>query len=316
MTGQRPTVLYLGGFGRSGSTLLECLLARLDQTVALGEVEHLWRRGVLEDQLCACGNPFSACPFWSEVGGRAFGGWDAVDLDRVLELKAAVIRQRQLPRISRRHPAPPVAEALEEYAGYHRAVYRAALDVSGATVAIDSSKFPPLAIALAHDSGIDLRAVHIVRDSRGVAYSWSKTVARPETRDAEDMPRYSPVHSATHWLSHNLGLAALPHLGRPLVRIRYEDLVERPAEEVRRAWSELGLPGPGELPMLQARTIDLHPTHSVAGNPMRFRTGLTELRSDDEWRSRMAAGDRRIVTALSLPVLARYGYLSRSQAES
>jgi hypothetical protein len=311
VTATRTLVLYLGGFGRSGSTLLECLLARLDGVVALGEVEHLWRRGLVADQLCACGRPFSGCPFWTEVGRLAFGGWDRVDVERVLRLKAMVVRQRWLPRIARRRPGREVAAAMAEFTAYHAAVYAAARTLTGAQVVIDSSKFPPLALALAHDPGVDLRTVHIVRDSRGVAYSWSRTVARPETGDSEAMPRYSPGHSAVHWLSHNLAIGLVRRLGAPVSRLRYEDLVSRPGPEVRRVWSELGLPGDGELPLVSSHAIDLEPTHSVAGNPMRFRTGRTELRNDDGWRKQMPAHDRRIVTALCLPVLARYGYLGK-----
>jgi hypothetical protein len=310
VTADRTLVLYLAGYGRSGSTLLECLLSRVPGVAALGEVEHLWRRGVLDDQLCACGQPFSGCPFWSEVGRVAFGGWDRVDTDRVLQLKATVVRQRQLPRIAARHPGPEVAAALAEFTGYHAAIYAAARELTGAEVVVDSSKFPPLALALAHDPRVDLRTVHIVRDVRGVAFSWSKTVSRPETGGSEEMPRYSPAHSSVHWLSHNLAVGLVARLGSPVCRVRYEDLVEAPAAEVARLWAALDLPGEGELPMTSAHTIDLVPTHSVAGNPMRFRTGPTELRSDDAWRTGMGRRDRAIVTALCLPLLGRYGYLA------
>jgi hypothetical protein len=129
----------------------------------------------------------------------AFGGWDRVDTDRVLQLKATVVRQRQMPRIAARHPGPEVAAALAEFTGYHAAIYAAARELTGAEVVVDSSKFPPLALALAHDPRVDLRTVHIVRDVRGVAFSWSKTVSRPETGGSEEMPRYSPAHSSVHW---------------------------------------------------------------------------------------------------------------------
>ena len=40
-------VLYLGGFGRSGSTLIERLLGELPGVCPVGELVHLWQRGVL-----------------------------------------------------------------------------------------------------------------------------------------------------------------------------------------------------------------------------------------------------------------------------
>jgi hypothetical protein len=71
-----PTLLYLGGLGRSGSTIIERLLGQLPGVCSVGEVVHLWRRGIGDAERCGCGEPFPGCPFWSKVGLAAFGGWD------------------------------------------------------------------------------------------------------------------------------------------------------------------------------------------------------------------------------------------------
>jgi hypothetical protein len=304
----RPVTLYVGGTSRSGSTLLECLLARLDGVVVLGEVAHLWRRGLLADELCACGEHFSRCPFWQAVGDRAFGGWPAVDVQRVLELKDAVDRQRKLPSTGRRRPTAAVASAATEYAAHYRAIYDAAADIAGAQVVVDSSKVPPTATALTHDPAIDLRIIHIVRDSRGVAYSWTRTVRRPESLTGESMPRFNVGSSAVQWVAHNLQMGFAAHRGADLARLRYEDLVDDAGGAVRDVWQRLGLPGDGTLPMIDSRTIELRPTHSVAGNPMRFRHGATTLSPDVAWRSDMPAHQRRLVTAVTFPLLMRFGY--------
>ena len=306
---QSPTVLFIGGFGRSGSTLLEALLSQVEGTAALGEVEHLWERGVRDDEKCGCGSAFSQCPFWCEVGDRAFGGWGQVDLADVLSLKRQVVRQRHLGRTMRRHLRTTDRRALAGYSAYHRRIYDAAGAMTGAKVVIDSSKFPPMAVALAHDRDLDLRVAHLVRDSRGVAYSWSKTVSRPETREGRPMPRYATAESTVQWMAHNLALGVLPRLGPPVTRIRYEDLVEDAGPTLQALWGRLGLPGEARLRMLGPDLVDLVPSHTVAGNPMRFRTGPTALRRDDEWRTRLHRRDRAVATLLSYPLLRRYGYL-------
>ncbi len=302
------TTVYIGGWGRSGSTLLECLLARLDDVVVLGEVTHLWERGIQRDELCACGQHFSACPFWIEVGKHAFGGWEQVDIEHLLTLKAAVDRQRRMPSTARRHTSAPLRRKILDYAEHYRRVYDAAIEVSGASVVVDSSKDVPTALTLSHHRDIDLRVLHMVRDSRGVAYSWSKVVPRPESSGEDTMPQFTAAWSTTMWLSLNTAISGLRHRGVPVAQVRYEDLATDAASTVRSAWQTLGLPGSGELPMLDACTIELRPTHSVAGNPMRFRTGLTTLRQDTEWRSAMSARDRRLVTLMSYPMLRRLGY--------
>lgn len=302
-----PLVLYLAGWGRSGSTLLERLLGEVDGVALLGEVVHLWERGVRRDELCACGQPFSRCGFWSRVGQVAFGGWERVDLDRVAVLKERVDRQRRLPRTARRRPDAATRAALLEYAGLFRAVYAAAQAVTGARILVDSSKEVPTATTLSHLPDLDLRVLHVVRDARGVAHSWGRTVARPEA-GGEPMPRFSPARSTALWLSGNLTTAGLVWRGVPLTRVRYEDLVADPVGAVTTAWADLDLPGEPALPMLDDHRIELGPCHSVAGNPMRFRTGPTELRADEEWRTAMPAHDRRVVEALAWPLLRHYGY--------
>jgi hypothetical protein len=42
---------------------------------------------------------------------------------------------------------------------------------------------------------------------------------------------------------------------------------------------------------------------------MRFTTGRVPIRYDATWQTAMLAGNRRTVTALTLPLLMRYGYL-------
>lgn len=309
----RPRVLYLGGLGRSGSTVLERVLGELPGACSVGELVHLWRRGVLDDERCGCGHAFSTCPFWSAVG-QAFGGWDPALAVRMEELRARVDRTRFVPRL-----VAPVLSGrarraeLAEYADTWLRLYRAIDEVSGGEVVIDSSKHSSLAFVLRRQPGIDLRVVHVVRDSRGVAYSWTKEVARPETGDdGSMMTRYSPTRSAALWVGHNLLFGLLGSLGVPTRRLRYEDFVAAPAAVVGDLARFAGLPA-GASPFVDDVTIDLSASHTVAGNPMRFRTGRTTLRRDDAWREELPHGQRLLVGALTAPLLARYRYLRASR---
>lgn len=54
--------------------------------------------------------------------------------------------------------------------------------------------------------------------------------------------------------------------------------------------------------------ILLEPAHTVAGNPMRFKSGKLRLKLDDEWREAMSKRDRQTVEAITWPLLAHYGY--------
>ena len=83
--------------------------------------------------------------------------------------------------------------------------------------------------------------------------------------------------------------------------------MERPRTLVERAIDLVG-EGPRLLPFVSEKIVEFGVNHDVGGNPSRFRTGAVELRPDREWAARMRRRDRRLVTALTLPFLSRFGY--------
>ena len=315
-----PRVVYLGGLGRSGTTLLERLLGELPGVCSAGEVVHLWQRGIVEGERCGCGEPFGDCRFWAKVGQAAFGGWAGVDVRRVAQLQAAVDRTRRIPLLAAPRLQPSVRRAVTEYTGYYARVYAAVAEVSGCPAVVDSSKHVSLAFCLRWHPQLDLRVIHVIRDSRAVAYSWAQRVSRPDSVAVDSyMTTYSPARAAALWNAHNSALALLARVGVPTLRVRYEDLTAAPAATVATVAEFAGLPGAGApLGYLRddagARWADLSAAHTASGNPMRFATGTIAIEADDRWRTAMPTRQRRAVTALTLPLLARYGYATRAAA--
>ena len=80
-----PRVLFIGGYARSGSTVLDILLGQSEGFCSVGELRFIWQRGFVEDQRCGCGETFSQCPFWTRVVDVAFGGADGIDVEDVLD---------------------------------------------------------------------------------------------------------------------------------------------------------------------------------------------------------------------------------------
>jgi hypothetical protein len=295
-------VLFIGGTDRSGSTLLDLLLGRQDGFVSVGELRRLWDRGLQRNELCGCGAPLRQCPFWSAVIREAFGELAPERLAGIRRVQRHVERLRHLPELLFR----PVRSgayrtALGRYTDVLRRLYRAIASVSGADVIIDSSKHPVHGVVLGRMEGVDRSAVHLVRDSRAVAYSMQRVRRRPEVPDREAyMARRGPLRSALEWDARNAFLALTA--GPAAVRVRYEELVERPDATVRRIVNRVRSgTGPGASGNVGA-------IHTVSGNPTRFSGGRIEIRPDTEWRTGMAASDRLAVTALTWPLLLWYGY--------
>jgi hypothetical protein len=313
MPGGRVRVLYLGGIGRSGSTLVERLIGQLPGVCAVGELVHLWERGIAEDERCGCGEPFRQCLFWQQVGAAAFGCWDQVDVSRVAALRFQVDRNRFIPALARRDLSPKMRRALTEYTSYYALLYAAITQVSGCELVVDSSKHPSLAHCLRWQADVDLRILHLVRDSRAVAYSWSRQVLRPDTDRQSYMTRYSSAMAAGQWNAQNAAFHLLARRGCPTMRLKYEDFIAEPQLTLRQVSGFAGLPAQASYPFLKVDGTScwahLGSGHSVSGNPMRFATGQVPIRRDERWRTSMPKVQQRAVTALTLPLLAGYGYM-------
>ncbi|MEI2778748.1 MAG: sulfotransferase [Tetrasphaera sp.] len=296
----QPTAvtLYVGGTGRSGSTLLAGALGGAPGAVDVGEVRFLWERGLMEQRLCGCGQPVPQCPFWTEVLNRAFGT-ERPDSARLHAALTRATRLRRLPSWLARRP-PPVALARTL-----RSLYAAIAEVAGADVVIDSSKLPTYAALLAALGRPEVRLVHVVRDPRASAFSWASAKAAPDAREGL-MEQRGVVKSALLWLVWNLALEALWRGRGRYLRVRYEDLAAAPADVLAAVAAHAGLPA--KPPLATGQRLTLPPNHTVAGNPSRLRPGPTWVRRDDRWLTGLAPKQRRLVTALTAPALRRYGY--------
>lgn len=305
--GARVPVVYVGGVGRSGSTLLDLFVGQDDRVFPVGELVHLWDRGLRNNNRCGTGEPFSDNEFWQEVGIKAFGGWSEIDVDRMAGLKAAVDRNRFVPQLLAPWSSPSFAADIAAYGEPLAAIYRAVLDVSGASVVVDSSKHVSTAAFLRQVPAVDLRILHLVRDSRGVAFSWTKQVKMTEVvAGDEEMERLHPLRSAWRWDCWNGLFSLLGRMGVPSSLLRYEDLISDPAGGVETVLALAGLHGSRLLVTDEGVRVD--PVPSLGGNPSRFRTGTVPVRVDEAWRRELPATSRLLVTALTAPLLAAYGY--------
>jgi UDP-N-acetylglucosamine transferase subunit ALG13 len=303
-------VLYIAGLGRSGSTLLDLLLGQTPHLTSVGELRFVWQRGLGGNELCGCGARFHECEFWRRVGEEAFGGWDQVDLDAMIALDDGLDRHRYLLFLLFPKLWPDFGRRLRSYAEALSRLYRAIHTVAGGSVLVDSTKDPPFAFLLRHVDAIDLRIIHLVRDSRGVAYSWTKRISKPERVDRPELMNvYDPVNTSLRWLSYNLLTQVLARLGVPRVFVRYESFIEAPKEHLVRVAALGGVElRPEDLAFLDQDSAQLEAQHTVAGNPMRFSQGRISLRLDDAWRTKLSGRDQRRIAMLTWPLLWRYGY--------
>jgi len=296
------TVVYVAGWGRSGSTLLETLLAD-DETVCVGETFQLWSRSPLA-QYCSCGEALHTCPVWGEVVDAFDRPWEVV-VDEMRGIRRRVLRTRYAAQLVRSGRWAGSAD-VEHYGSVMRTVYERVAAATTATTVVDSSKLALDLAALAR-SDLALRAVHLVRDPRAVAASWKRTVEwqMPDGQTLR-MPTHPAWSSAARWdLYHGLTSMVLRGIDVPALRVSYERLVRLEPATIEALSSFTDEPGLVERARLAATSgLDVPVQHAIAGNPGRRSGAALLVREDDAWRTELSRTERATVGVLGVPYLA------------
>jgi hypothetical protein len=303
----RLPVLFIAGLGRSGSTLLARLLGEVDGLSSVGELRYLLERGLMSGDLCGCGRPVSECDLWRRVADEAHIPTDPGARARLLAEEQVTTRLRHAWRLpaDRRRGYPWLRAHAGAWLDHLLAVHQATARATGSIV-VDSSKLPSYGAALEATGGIDLRVIHLVRDPRGVAHSWSSSKARTDRQGVTDMERRDPLSAALLWNGWN-GVARRLWDRQPgCTVLTYEALVADPTAALRSALDAVGLGDVGPIERVGGGHAALTTSHSVAGNPGRMETGTIEISADDRWRDGLAPRHRAVVGALTRRARRRY----------
>jgi hypothetical protein len=304
----KTKVLYVAGFGRSGSTLLGNVLGQVDGFVSVGELRSIWEYGLVQNKVCGCGAPFEKCEMWQPIIDEAFGGMGGVDPRKMIQLRESWARTKHIPLMLTPPSRQLIKQRLAEYLDALERLYSAVLTTTGSRVVVDTSKFPSYGFVLGMVPFVDLHVVHLVRDPRAVAYSWLRKRLHPDPENPEYMPQRSPVGSSVRWMTRNLATEALWRRSpQRRLLLRYEDFVAEPRKAIEQVMKLVG-EEKAPRPHLGEDEVELGVNHNVWGNPSRFQTGKVEIRPDKEWAYRMKPGDKRLISSLTFPLLVRYGY--------
>lgn len=294
-------ILCITGWCRNGSTIIGNILNEIPDFFHVGELHFLWRNAVGRgaNSLCGCGKALTECHIWPQILelGRPAG--------MSLEDHADLVVRRQLSYVRTRHTWRVLNRGLHdtgirEHAALMTQTYHAVAGKLGARVIVDTTKIPGEAALLPYLEGVTPYFVHLVRDPRAVAQSWS--------HEKDYVYVMSSSKSTAYWHGFNTATQMIirRHPERSLF-LRYEDFIADPAATIGRLLL-LCETDPAVNPM-RGRTVDLHTNHTVTGNPDRFHSGSTLIRDrDDSWRAGLSASAKLAAVTLSWPQFRSYGY--------
>jgi sulfotransferase family protein len=318
---------YILAASHSGSTLLAMLLGAHSDVCTVGELKGA-ARGNPDTYRCSCGSLIRHCEFWLKVNaamarcgfqfeitaaGTNIQDTDNPYLHRLLRPLfrgwwIEWIRDWCLATIPQWHAYLRSNQARNE------ALIRTLLDISGASLLVDSSKVGLRLKYLLRNPKLDIRVLRLIRDGRAVSLTHTNPA---EFADAADPAHRSggsgqPGHkglsmqdAALLWRRSNEEADSIAAKLQPseYMEVRYEQLCFQPEATLQSIREFLGIP-----PMSFGNGLRSRKVQHVIGNGMRFDTGA-EVRLDERWKTRISADDLKIFNRVAGKLNRKYGYI-------
>jgi hypothetical protein len=306
--------IYICAAGHSGSTLLDLLLGSHSNVESLGEISQL-PKNIALNTICMCGQPVRTCPLWANVFnslGRKFGV-DLISNPYALNLgfinaKVIVDKRHQNKfynlkrKVSRAFDYGTLAFGSEflrklklhgDRAIYNNiCLYEEVMQFQKVSYIVDSSKDYLKAVKLYHSKPGKVKVIFLVRDGRGVFYSFLK----------RGFPKKESLNA---WFNHNRRALKIIYRNIPIkdrLVVKYENLALQTIRELNRICFFLGLNY--EKEMLNF----LDQSHHIAnGNNMRFATS-SYIKLDVEWKKNLTASDIEYFKRIAGAVNQKLGY--------
>lgn len=212
-----PDVLYIMGTGRSGTTILEILLANNEGFAGVGEVKHIFRDGFIADHQCSCGRSTRTCELWSSV--RRSTKWTQDDVEHLASTVTKLESHQHFPLTWAGFGS---RKAEQEYSAAARDLFRSVGQARGCKVVVDSSKFAGRALLLAKAFPERIKVLCITRSAEGLIKAFAKQ------NETEQKPK-GPLAASAYYLYVLLCMRLVKaRLGKRCFAIRFEDLNRDP----------------------------------------------------------------------------------------
>ncbi len=300
-----PRIIYVGGYVRSGTTILDLLLGMNPGMLAIGEVNLLFRQVVKTNPpvRCSCGQPLRDCPLWSKVLER----FRAALPDVTFEQADAVTRKMET------YPSRLIeaSRCREQYVRIWRVLFEAIGEISSATCIIDSSKTGqkslcrPMSLA---EAGFNVNLLQMMRDPRAV--TWSKLRREIDKGKLHgDFALFEAAFaSGLHWSITNLSTGWLYSRQKllPYCEMRYEDFMADPAAGLRRIETAFGLDLQRSKEIVESDGI-IEVGHSASGNEMRLDGPMRLRQQSPTWKTALPQS-ARLGVLISAPAARLYHY--------
>ena len=253
---QPINVIYLLGAGRSGTTLLATLLNSHKDIETLGEMHQFFE--FLDDKKnCSCGESLKTCHEWKAAVNS---------LESNLNFKKKFVEKEEKHSKIPELLAGKTADRM--YLNIQEEIFSEIQKHRPNKWYLDSSKYIARYLLLKKSKKLNIKGIYVVRDPRGVVHSFQKKVQTSK----------KPLSAILYYNTINLFAEIAYRMDNDILKIRYEDLVEKPEETLSCIYSHI-FDGKTDVEKL-AQFFEI--PHIVGGNRMRTSQKI-QLKKDDQW---------------------------------
>jgi hypothetical protein len=298
------TIIFIIGAGHSGSTLLAKALNAHSMVFALSEISQFYNEMQNDMAHCGCGTKLRDCAFWEDVNDRlreriGFGIKDDPNRFRISRNpdkntfwdKIYFKLNRIMATYFMTTPKSIKASLENIYQ-----LFDAIMDKTGNAYLVDSSKSTRWAFLVGRylkKRGYQIKVIHLVRDGRGVLYSYLKgyykvNLKNPETNKYEMQTFYSDKKRQKEeivnlWKRDNFGAYTHRFINhKDYFFLRYEDFTTHSTKSLKGILAFLGLPYEEEM-----HDLNRYENHMVSGNASRINAERI-LKPFENWEKKLS----------------------------
>lgn len=258
-----PTIVYIMGPGRSGTTILEILLENSPGITGVGELTHLFQDGFVDDAECSCGRDLDTCELWGEVKQKmALSLSDskkAVQLFRNLDWHSGLVKALRRSQNE---------DEWSHYSEINHKLFAAIEQVTDANFIVDSSKYSARALNLHRLYPQQVKVLCVLRSPEGLMHSFLKP-------NKEEQRPKSLVNILVYYYLVCFSLRlSISKFKQDVLLIRYEDMIESPLKVLSSIENHLDVDLSVSKKKIENKAV-LDVGHIVTGNRLRKSKNLT-----------------------------------------
>jgi hypothetical protein len=268
-----PRIVYIMGAGRSGSTVLNIILGAHPEVEAIGEAKHwaIFKGLPREDDINSEDHIF-----WQNVLEEYirldpnFPGFSTLETIRhKVESHSGFIK---------RFLKNEDSKLADEYDRHLSKLFLSVYQASGKKVILDASKNISRAQRLLETSEFDVKVIHLIRDPRGIVWSFMK-------KNVEHKPK-KPFKALLDYILLNLAAVYLRYSFKDAVlKVKYENLIRHPQRVFQQICDFIGIDEGGISEKLE-NGAEFKVTHIIDGNRIRKNRAI-KFSPDEEWKTKL-----------------------------